>query len=327
MSVCTSIEKVNDTSIGELLSVIIDNTEQAYWFYEYAEALKFLNQNVIVEFRNDMYNGNICRFIKTFTIPTIVNTLDKHDNMKLFVDQVDSQANLSFNEIGLGETRQGCIVFCSSQEYKSSANAVWMELLIRDKLMHVSKLRVFGYDNPDADFAGKYVMTALSRNKYGFQSELVAPVQGTIPINPELTIAEEFISNFFLDDEIANSYILKYNLIQRLKEKVDYEMGYGLVRLAMELSLCEALCNITKDVDLKAVGQAILCSRGYLTHESVLSPTVNNVMIAQQFTWPNRRVVVQCLDTALEEKPDEAFILNSIKNTVDKILEVRKGFK
>lgn len=326
MSVCTSVVKVEEVpNLGDLLKVEFNDQESALWFFSYADALQYVNQPVLVEFRNDIYKGNMTRFIHTFTVTTVVQTLDKSDNIKLFCDQSDNFANLSFSEIASGENRDGCIVFCTHQEYKSSNNAVWMELIIRDRTMHTAKCRIFDYETLEADFAGKYIITPLSRNKYGFTSTFARVVNGECPPNPEISIAKEYIKNYFSMDIVSMECMQKTNLLGALEEHVDYERGYGLMRLAMELSMVDAMHNITKDIDLQAIGQALMLSYIHITRTSVLSPTLNNVFLANQFQWPNKVTVMRILDECAEEHPAEYSVYKNIKNTVHAILEVRKG--
>lgn len=328
MSICTSITKINTLSDGtDVLNVTIDNDVQAFWFYEYAKALEYVNKEVIVEYRKDVYNGQLCTFIATFTVPTKINTLEKKDNIRLYCDQVDNNSNLVFEEVEIGETKMGCIVYCISQEYKSSPNAVWMELLIRDKRMHVAKLRLFDYENKNVVLEGQYVMTSLSRNQYGFQSEMIKPVTGEVGPNPEIDIAKQFIMNYFADDEVSLNYISTTRVLDFLEEAIDYEKGYGLMRLAMELSMVENLVNITQDIDVSAIGRALLASRGYMTRTSALSNIVNNVNIALKYSWDNRKEVLMLLDVPSEESIPEMTIMQSIKDTVNNILEIRKGVR
>ena len=327
MSVCTSIVKLNDSTNGDLLEVTIDNEVTALWFYSYADALQFLNQDVIVDYRKDVYDGQIRQFIKTFTIPTIVNTLDKKDNFKLFLDQVDNQCNLAFSEIDIGESRLGCIVFCVAQEYKSSTNAVWMELLIRDKTMHVAKLRIFDYENKQAQLAGRYIIGPMSRSKYGFQSDEMSPAPGDIRVNPEIDLAVQFIQNYFCNDIVAMQYMNKLQMLDMMKEYIDYEKGYALMRMAMELSMCDVLSNIANDVDVTTAGHIILTSYGHTTRtNSILSRSVNNVFLAQQFPFPNKKDVVTSLDESLEKHEPVYNVVKQIQKTVNTILEIRKGF-
>lgn len=325
MSVCTAIEKVRTDHNGDLLRVTIDNTVTALWFYDYADSLQFLNQEVIVEYRNDILDGTMQQFIKTFVRPRVVTTLDKVDNFKLYVEQEDNNANVSFNEIESGDTKHGAIVFCSCCEIKSSKHASWLELLIRDKFMHVAKLRLFNYDTKE-DFTGHYICCSLERNQYGFKTDRIVPAGGDIAENKEISVAKQFVENFFAGDLTGSDYLYKTNLLNAFDEHVDYEKGYGVVRLAMELSLVDAMANVTKDFDLQSVGYVILCRYGYLTRNSVLSAEANNLFIAQQFMFPNRQCVVKCLDVLNDERPAEATLVDSIVNTVDSILKVRKGF-
>lgn len=326
MAICTSIELVEKVSSGgNLLKVTIDKSTEALWFFDYAASLQYLNQEVIVEYRRDIYKGELRQFIATFVLPVVVQTIDKKDNIKLYTDQVDNNANLSFSEIEIGETRKGCIVYCTASSFKSSPNATWQELIIRDKSMHTAKLRVFDYDNKAARFAGQYIMTELSKSKFGFQSEIVTPTPGDVMPNPEIELAITFIKNYFSNDVVAMKFITDTNLFNQLKEEIDYEKGYGLMRLAMELSMTDNLYNISKDLDIKTIGQAILCSYGHFTRESVLSNSINNVTLAMGYHWENRGMIGKLLDVALEEKPAESSIMKSIQETVASILEVRKG--
>lgn len=326
MKKCVAIEIVEKSGNGyTLLLVRFDDGSEAYWYYDYADSLQYINQDVIVEFRKDVYNGELREFIKTFTVPTVVRTLDKQDNIKLYIESVDNNSNLSFNEIQPGETRSGAIVYCISCEFKSSPNAVWQEFIIRDKSMHVAKLRLFDYNNESANFAGTYIVTDLSRNKYGFQTDMVAPVTGTMMENPEITVAEQFVRNYFAEDTVALSYIAETHLFELMRDHVDYEKGYAIVRMASELAMVDSLKNITKDVDIVSIGQAILCSYGHYTRSSHLSNSVNNITLMLRFQFPDRVLVGQLLDTALEDKPKEYPIYSNIQNTVAALLEIRKG--
>lgn len=327
MSVCTGIKSLGAENGTELLEVTIDNAVTALWFYDYSAALQYLNKDVIVDYRQDIYKGNMCQFIKTFVIPTEVSTLSSHENIKLYCDQEDNFSNLSFNEIADGETRPDCIVFCISQSFKSSGNAVWQELIIRDRTMHVAKLRIFNYANNNLDFTGSYVKTELIRNQYGFRTEFIIPAGiDEVHINPEIPIAKQFIQNYFAGDSIANDLITNTRVLDFLNEDLDYEIGYGLVRLAMELSMIDNLNNITKDVDVEAIGRAALCSRLYVTKpKSILSKSIINVTTAMHFQWQDLSTVVRVLDAGQEEKSQECLLYNDIRKTVDTILQMKKG--
>lgn len=326
MAVCTSIEVIEkNPTAGDLLRVTIDNTTTALWFFDYNESLQYLNKDVIVEYRQDVYKGELQQFIKTFVIPTTVNTLEKKDNIKLYIDQTDNNANMSFSDVAPGEKYIGAILFCVHSEYKSSPNAIWQELIIRDKSMHTAKLRVFDYENSLADFSGQYVMADISRNQYGFQSDMVTPVSGEMQRNPEIDIAEQYIKNYFAANTVALDFITKNNLFGNLEEVVDYEKGYALMRLAMELAMVDGMDNITKDINLNAIGEALLCTYGHYCRKSILSKEINSITLAMPFMFEDRKLVLQLLDKNLEDKPKEAYVMANIQKTVETILEVRKG--
>ena len=100
MSICTGITLVETLASGdELLKVVIDNTTEAFWFYRYADAVKYLNEEVIVEYRKDVYKGQLCQFIATFVRPTVIQTLSATDNIKLYCDQEDNTHHLSSGKV------------------------------------------------------------------------------------------------------------------------------------------------------------------------------------------------------------------------------------
>lgn len=328
MSVCTKITKIGEVSGTDVLSVTIDNDITALWFYNNAEAMRYVGQEVIVEYRKDIWQGEVRDFISTFIIPNTVTTLTREDNIKLFCDVEDNNSNITFSDIADGETAGGCIVFCIKQEFKSSTKATWVEYLIRDKSMHVATLRLFDYTNVNNDMSGMYIVTELSRSKYGFQTDIVEQMRGDCPPNPELDIAINYIKGYFSTDVEAMSFINKHNLFGYLAENIDYEKGYGVVRLAMELSLVDSMKNITNELNLTAMSQALLAKRGYLTlPNSVLSNVFKNMHLANNTIWSERKAVMQLLDVNLDEHIKEYYVMTNIEETVDTILKVRKGFE
>lgn len=326
MARCESITVLERTShYGDLLSVKIDDGTTALWYYTEADAMRYVGQEVIVDYRSDIYKGQMRTFIKTFTIPTVVHTLDRDNDFKLFLEAQDNNSNIVFSEFENGDSKMGCIVFCTQQRYEASEKAVWMELIIRDRTMHTAKLRIFNYENKDAQLAGRYVTGSLVKSKYGFQSREIAPLGGEQTANPEVDLAEQYIKNYFAQDVNAMTYINRTNLLEVLKQHVDYEVGYGLMRMAMELELVSAMRNVTCDVSLQMLSHVILASYGFHIRSSKLSPSLNNVIIASQYTWPSGTDVTVMLDECAESKPREYALWQNIKQTVNTLLEIRKG--
>lgn len=324
---CTDITKVDNLpEVGDLLKVTFDDGAEALWFYPQAESLQYVNQEVYVEFRQDIYRGELKQFIATLVIPRVIQTLDKHESFKLYIDQRDEYSNVSFREMKIGETMYGAKVFCVKNEYKTSSRAVWMEMLIRDMFMHVATLRIFDPTSTEIDFAGRYIFANITKTAYGFQTkDKIADLNIDSTPNAEVALAEEFIKNYFADDAAALQYMNRTNIIQSMKALIDYEPGYALMRLAMHLSIIESMDNVSNDVDLRAISDAMLCSYGYCTRTSIMSHSFINVSLAANDSWKNRNLVLQLLDDALEEKPKEFEVYRSVVDLVNTILEIRKG--
>lgn len=327
MPICKSVNKVETVDQVDILKVIVDDTE-AYWFYDYTEALKFVDKEVIVSYRKDFYKGAMVTAINTIAVPNVVNVLDKHVTLKLYADVEDNQSNLSFNEIELGQSRDGCIFYCCAQTRQASARADWIELIIRDKSFRIAKLRIFSPDNiPQLE--GKYCIATLKRTQYGLQSDLISPTSAEVAPNPEIDIAEEYIKQFFADDAEATNFISNNDLLNAMRSHLDYEKGYALVRLAMELCMCEQLYNITKDIDVRVMTHALLVSYGFVVTPNLpVSKEMANVMLTMRSKWSKMPLLISIIDPGdLEKPPMEKDLFNRIKVMVSSIIDSRKQFR
>lgn len=324
MSKCTSVtlvERLNATD--DLMEVMIDDIVKSYMIGSYGDTLKFVDQDVIVTYRRDIYKGNIEQFIDTFTIPTRVNILTRDENIKLYVDQEDNLSNVCFVDIREGEVKSNAEVYCVSHEYESSPNATWAVLVIRDKLMRLSKLRLFDYEYNTHNFAGRYIRTDLRRTKYGFVTQIVTPLERAATLNPEVTVAQAFIMKTFEDDEEVLHIISKYNMLERMKDYVDKEAGYVLVRIAIELSIAAEMSNITNVINTRVLQEAILLSYLYTINlDSDYSNNFRNMALTSQESFPNKAIVMRILDG--KDIPETA-LLKSIKSMAETILFLKKG--
>lgn len=323
--ICTDVKRVKEICQGtDLLEVTIDGIETAYWIYSMADAVQYVGKEVIVTYRDDIYNGEVCRFINTFVRPCKVTTLDRSEDIKLYADAEDNYSNMSFKDIALGETKTGCIVYCVSQKFESSDKSVWLTLTVRDKMFRIAKLRLFHYDNMN-DFTGKYIMCALTKSEYGLKTDMIVPARGECPDNYEIKIAEEFILNYFAEDQVALSFIQGNNLLEFMHAYVDMEAGYGIVRLAQELSLCHTLYNITGSVNISAIEHALVAEKMFMRNpNSILSKSVRNVCGAINHKWTNPEIVLALLDEACIAPPPEKAIYEHIKLTVDSVIKASK---
>lgn len=330
MSVCTGIMKIDTITTGdcfnEVLEVTIDNTITALWIYKYSDALQYVNKEVIVEYRDDIYKGVLRKFINTLTVLTVVSTLDKKENIRLYSNQIDEHSNITFCDLNDGDSKVHAIMYCVEQTYESSARASWCSLTVRDKMMRIATLRLFDYDK-EVDFTGKYISADIRKSKYGLQCEMVYEVSSEFTENIEVTIGRQFIMNHFSDDETALKFINSTGILEGLATQVDYERGYGIVRLAMELAMTEQFYNVTNDIKIKAIEHALLASYSYVTNTTPLSAAIRSVVVASRYSWPDVLTVLKLLDPACEDRPVEYEVYMNIKKTIASIIDIRKGIK
>ena len=324
---CLSVTKTGSVQDTDILKVRLQNEEEeleVFWFYDYADALKYVGESVVANFRKEMIDGNIVDVINTFTVPTQINTLDKVNNIKLYTDAEDNFATISFNDVAVDDEIPNAIVYCISQEIKSSQKATWLSLSIRDKLFHVATLRLFNYDRA-FDYTGRYIyVTPLQKTIYGFQSEMIKEVDGEVPKNPEITIAEDYVLNFFQDRLYVIQNMSNCKLFEHLSEIVDYEKGYKIVRIATELSITEDLCNLTNTLDIKSIQEAIIADAlQYTQPNSILSPVVKACLIASKCEWHDKKMVVRIIDISADP-PVEREVYNKIKSYADIIIRSKK---
>lgn len=327
MTKCTSVVLVEHLNKDDdLLEITIDGTVKSYMVAKYGEILKYLDQDVIVTYRSDFYKGRLCQFIDTVTVPTHVATLDREENIKLYVEQEDNFANVCFADLQEGETKLNAEMYCVSHTYNSSPNAVWAELVVRDKSMRLAKIRLFDYDYNKYNYAGRYIRADIQKSKYGLTSKLIQPLDENSAINPEVAIAKTFILSVFKDDESMLSLISENNLLEAMEQVIDLEKGYTLVRAAHELSLAQELFNMTNCIDVKLIKRVILLSYAHtLTAGSVYSESFCNMVNVSKMSIDDKQRIMLLLDTEDNADLKERFIIADIRKTVDTLLSIKKG--
>ena len=81
-----------------------EGKDSAYIIWSHANLVQYLNDEVIATFRQDMYNGTISKFVNTIAKVGVVHTLERSNNVKLYVDVTDNHSNIRFKEIEDGGT-------------------------------------------------------------------------------------------------------------------------------------------------------------------------------------------------------------------------------
>lgn len=333
MATCTSITKLEEVSSGyDMLLVTIDEDIKAYMIFKYADCLQFVNQEVIVSYRQDIYNGKIETFINTLTVPTRVTTLDREDKIKLYCNQEDNNSNVCVADMEDGSTFLGAILYCTSCSYEGSKKASWVALKVRDKAGRITTLRLFDYDTAGLDFSGMYIKANVKKKRaFGLQTDEIRPMDLDFAPNPEVTICKTFIANYFLQDSAMYNVLNRTKLLDYMEEFIDLEKGYLLVRAAVELDLLEELKNMFDDVDFQALSYAILLRYGYTTKVgldkySVLLKTLTFTM--QQGLPANvATTVLQILDADDEdvESIPERGVYKKVCSLADEIIKVKKA--
>lgn len=331
MSVCTSIVRMKEVSEDtDILRVEIDNDVKAYMIFNYAESLVFLNKEVIVSYRKDIYEGKIELFINTLTIPVKVTTLDREAGIKLFTDQSDNNSNVSFMDLAPGSTMLGAVMYCISSSYESSDRAVWMELKVRDKAGRVAKLRLFDPEFGVAKFDGMYIKANIKRNDYGLNTKEISLMDLEFPPNPEIQIARTYIENYFIGDADMLAVLQRTKLLDFMQDYVELELGYALLRAAIQLDILSELRNVFNEVNFKAISYAIMMQYGYITKASLAqySASLRAITFTLQQNLPSdvAALVLMILD---EGEPDgkpvpEKAIFNRVLSLANEIIKVKK---
>lgn len=331
MSVCTAIKKIEEVDNGyDLLQVTVDDNVKAYMIYVYAESMQFLNQEVIVSYRQDVWKGKIETFINNFTIPVKVSTLDREDGFKLYQEMHDNNSNICLRDVNNGDTVNGAILYCLNTAYKNSDRAVWMEMKVRDKMGKTATLRLFDYENRDINYAGEYIKCNIRKNEYGLTTSAISALPLEFAPNPEIQIARTYIENYFAQDQTMSGIFQNTRLMDYMENYVAEERGYLLVRAAAELDILQSLKNVFNDVNFQNLAYAIMFRYGYVTRKSA-SP-YSDLLVTLTFTL-NQRIpgkqassVLQILDVdnPNTENTKEKEVFRRIVDLADTVIRTKK---
>ena len=142
--------------------------DSAYIIWSHANLMQYLNDEVIATFRQDMYNGAVVKFVNTLASVGVVHTLERSDNVKLYVDVTDNHSNIRFKEIEDGGTAVNAIVYVVDIRFDSSARADWADITVMDQARKLAQLRIF---SPDRKMVGSDSVTVTTE----------AEIQGNSP--------------------------------------------------------------------------------------------------------------------------------------------------
>lgn len=303
-----------------------EGKDSAYIIWSHANLVQYLNDEVIATFRQDMYNGTIAKFVNTIAKVGVVHTLERSNNVKLYVDVTDNPSNIRFKEIEDGGTAVNAIVYVTDIRFDSSARAEWADLTVMDQARKIAQLRIFSPDSKIQDFRGRYVMCDIRKNRYGLSTDSVVTVDNAFPFSPEVEISERFLMDAFAEDADILTLLAETKFADFAKKVVDLEPGYILVRLAIELDVASELANLVKEVDVDLIKRCLLIEKFNIFQQT--SPYRNDIVTfvtASRYKFDHKNEVLLTLYSDEEKFSMERVVLKQVREMADTIINVKKG--
>lgn len=303
-----------------------EGKDSAYIIWSHADLVQYLNDEVIATFRQDMYNGTIAKFVNTIAKVGVVHTLERSNNVKLYVDVTDNHSNIRFKEIEDGGTAVNAIVYVTDIRFDSSARAEWADLTVMDQARKIAQLRIFSPDSKIQDFKGRYVMCDIRKNRYGLSTDSVVTVDNAFPFSPEVEISERFLMDAFAEDADILTLLAETKFADFAKKVVDLEPGYILVRLAIELDVASELANLVKEVDVDLIKRCLLIEKFNVFQQT--SPYRNDIVTfvtASRYKFDHKNEVLLTLYSDEEKFSMERVVLKQVREMADTIINVKKG--
>lgn len=303
-----------------------EGKDSAYIIWSHANLVQYLNDEVIATFRQDMYNGSIAKFVNTIAKVGVVHTLERSNNVKLYVDVTDNHSNIRFKEIEDGGTAVNAIVYVTDIRFDSSARAEWADLAVMDQARKIAQLRIFSPDSKIQDFKGRYVMCDIRKNRYGLSTDSVVTVDNAFPFSPEVEISERFLMDAFAEDADILTLLAETKFADFAKKVVDLEPGYILVRLAIELDVASELANLVKEVDVDLIKRCLLIEKFNVFQQT--SPYRNDIVTfvtASRYKFDHKNEVLLTLYSDEEKFSMERVVLKQVREMADTIINVKKG--
>lgn len=320
----TPIERVNSEAF--LYEVSFSDATSALMLCREGDAMQYLNQEVEVDFRDDMHKGTIRAFVNTIAQRVVVNTLSRQNNLKLFSETFDPASNVVFKDINIGDTVRNAIVYCNKVTFDSSLKADWIDLSVCDKYRRTAHIRIFSPDTTNINFAGRYIKCDLRKNKYGLSTQDILCCEGELPPNPEVDIAETYIQQTFSSDAKMTEMFDKSNLIPFLKEYIGFERGSLLLTAAMEIDIARELANVTPAVNVDDLAKAFICDKLWALNASSRYPReflCLHTALRYKEAFPPNTLDMICEKPATPSPDREVYL--KVKELVVTLIHLRKG--
>lgn len=311
----------------DLCELVFDGgADSAYIIWNFTNLMEYNGGEAVVTFRQDIYKGAVHKFVNTLARVGVIKTLEKEDNIKLYTSTVDNHSNVSFKDVAEGATVQKAVLYVTDTRVDSSARAIWCDFKCLDRERRTATVRLFNPSSSDESYKGRYIMCDLRRSAYGFSTDAVTTIDTAFEHSPEVSVAEKFIVDTFSDDQETLAVLQQSAFIQFCKRNVAEEPGYELVRLAIELDLCNETANLVQATDFKLIKKALLYSHfTVLNSESVFDPTIVGYASISKFRFDSKRAVLELLYSDTTSYAKERAMYTAIKDAADAAVKVKKG--
>lgn len=329
-----SINKLEDISSDMcIMDVVFTDNTSAKYVSSYSNALNFLDKDVAIELRDDLFHGRVEKFISTLSVTTVATTLDRDTNFKLYSEDAGQiYSTIAFPDIPDSGV-MGAIMFCTNVKLERSDKSTWFRFTCLDRNRKSCNVRLFDPIRDTANFIGRYVKMDIRKGKFDYIATKVSIEMGTAPeANPEIRVARAFILDIIKDyptimDFVTHSNILDY--IEKYNIDEEIEPGYEMVRLAIELEQIRNFNNITNGLDVQAMMKACILYRGYCISDNdstVKSKPLQNIYVAIQNNGIKSKMEMHLLDRETELRTAEYELLNDIRGIADKIVKVNRTY-
>lgn len=327
----TRIEQLSDDF--DYCSIQID-LDSLKIFGRYSELTEFIGKKVSYDVRKDCYKGQIIIVVTNIADIYKVMSLDKVKDIRLVTEDNMERPSCNFvtDSLRFGETQVNCSAFLSSYSIGSSLKAKWIDCRMLDAKSKAFELRVFVDDlvveeQEISKYVGHYVLFDVTSTKYGLQASKISFIDVPTLCPPEVETATAIILQSLEKDEELREYVEHFSFIETLRNIIDLEPGYHLVRVASEICLINSLENITNLYDTRLLVRAAITSRGYLlpAKTKFSRPLLNTTKVLKTKLMSDRELLL-ILDPVADEKasPTKRAYME-IARFVNKIVNERRG--
>ncbi len=282
-------------------------------FYSYTKLLEFLNKQVSYDVVPDIFEGQHITVVANLAEIYKIQALEKNKDIRLVPKDAKVRIGCNFDcrTLKMGDTKLAAVAYLSKAEAGSSVRSEWYDLTCIDMNARVFAVRIFtrgadvdglNIDEVVTSKVGKYVEMDITSTKYGLQTSSLKALELPVVAPPEVETAISIILSVANEDADLMDYMTKYDFINQLKSVIDMEPGYHLVRIASELSLINAVENISNMYDFQLMKRAAITSRGYLlpAKTKFSRPLLNVTKLMKTALGTNRELLL-ILDPVSEE--------------------------